>query len=176
MAKIAILYARFSSMEQAKGFSLERQLTEGRQFIESKGWLLENEIVDKGRSAFHGDNRAEGTELHKLELEARAGLHSGKVLVVENIDRLSRQGAKAAAQLIWALNEAGVSVATSHDDYLYHADRQNTDMMELFSIIIKAQLSYEESLKKSERTKSTWRNRHSKIRPLSMFQGLSSLP
>ena len=164
MAKIAILYARFSSMEQAKGFSLERQLTEGRQFIESKGWLLENEIVDKGRSAFHGDNRAEGTELHKLELEARAGLHSGKVLVVENIDRLSRQGAKAAAQLIWALNEAGVSVATSHDDYLYHADGQNTDMMELFSIIIKAQLSYEESLKKSERTKSTWRNRHSKIR------------
>ncbi len=164
MIKSAVLYARFSSMEQAKGSSLERQLNGGRQFVASKGWLLENEIVDKGKSAFHGYNRAEGSGLHKFEAEAREGLHSGKVLVVENIDRLSRQGAKAAAQFIWALNEVGVSVATTHDDYLYAADGQNSDMMELFSIIIKAQLSYEESFKKSERAKSTWQGRHAKIK------------
>ena len=151
-------------MEQAKGFSLERQLSDGRQYIEGKGWRLEKEIVDKGRSAFSGDNRAEGSELHQFEIEARDKLHTGKILVVENIDRLSRQGAKAAAQLIWALNEAGVSVATTHDNYLYQADDKNTDMMELFSIIIKAQLSYEESFKKSERTKATWSNRHERIR------------
>lgn len=164
MIKSAILYARFSSIEQAKGLSLERQLSEGRRFIESKGWLLEKELVDKGRSAFSGDNRAEGSDLHQFESEARDGLHAGKVLVVENIDRLSRQGAKAAAQFIWGLNENGVSVATTHDDYLYAADGDGTDMMELFSIIIKAQLSYEESFKKSERTKFTWSARHAKIK------------
>lgn len=149
-------------MEQAKGYSLERQLTEGRTYIERKGWQLEKEIFDQGKSAFHGYNREEGAELYKFELEAKNGLHDGKVLVVENLDRLSRQGAKAAAQFIWSLNECGVSVATTHDDQIYRAD--SNDMMELFSIIIKAQLSYEESFKKSERSKSSWANRHAKIR------------
>lgn len=149
-------------MEQAKGYSLERQLTEGRNYIERKGWQLEKEIFDQGKSAFHGYNREEGAELYKFELEAKNRLHEGKVLVVENLDRLSRQGAKAAAQFIWSLNECGVSVATTHDDQIYKAD--SNDMMELFSIIIKAQLSYEESFKKSERSKSSWANRHAKIR------------
>jgi DNA invertase Pin-like site-specific DNA recombinase len=164
MTQSAILYARFSSLEQAKGLSIERQLTEGRRFIEGKGWLLEKELHDKGRSAFSGDNRTEGAALHQFEAEAQNGLHSGKVLVVENIDRLSRQGAKAAAMLIWNLNERGVSVATTHDGYVYAANAETNDMMELFSIIIKAQTSYEESFKKSERTKFAWLTRYDKIK------------
>jgi DNA invertase Pin-like site-specific DNA recombinase len=164
MFQSAILYARFSTTEQAKGYSLERQLSEGRRFIEQKGWHLEKEISDQGKSAYHGYNRLEGAELYTFEHEAKAGLHTGKVLVVENLDRLSRQGAKAAAQFIWSLNECGVSVATTHDNQIYKAESTGNDMMELFSIIIKAQLSYEESFKKSERSKSSWANRHAKIR------------
>ncbi|WP_017665405.1 recombinase family protein [Porphyrobacter sp. AAP82] len=164
MFQSAILYARFSTTEQAKGYSLERQLSEGRRYIEQKGWLLEKEISDQGKSAYHGYNRLEGAELHTFEEEAKAGLHKGKVLVVENLDRLSRQGAKAAAQFIWSLNEYGVSVATTHDNQIYKAESTGNDMMELFSIIIKAQLSYEESFKKSERSKSSWASRHAKIR------------
>lgn len=112
MSQNAIIYARFSSAEQSKGYSLERQRTHGLQFATDKGWSVEKTITDEGRSAFHGANRLEGSALHEFELEARNGLHRGKVLVVENIDRLSRQGAKAAAQLIWGLNEHGVDVAT----------------------------------------------------------------
>ena len=164
MTKSAILYARYSSVEQAKGLSIERQLSEGRRFIESKGWHLEQEIVDKGRSAFSGDHRAEGSELGKFESDALKGQHTGKVLVVENIDRLSRQGAKLTAQFMWSLNESGVSVATTHDDHLYAPDTKGADLMDIFSIIIKAQLSHEESFKKSERGKFTWQSRHSKIR------------
>jgi DNA invertase Pin-like site-specific DNA recombinase len=164
MKQSAILYARFSSMEQAKGLSLDRQLSEGRHYIEAKGWQLEQELVDKGRSAFSGANRAVGSELGKFEAEAREGLHAGKILVVENIDRLSRQGAKAAATFIWSLHEAGVSVATTQDSQFYNADSEENDLMEIFSIIIKAQLSHEESFKKAERAKFTWHTRHEKIK------------
>lgn len=164
MIQSAILYARYSSAEQAKGLSIERQLSEGRNFIESKGWRLEKELIDKGRSAFSGENRTVGSELHQFECDARNGIHAGKVLVVENIDRLSRQGAKIAAQFIWSLNEAGVSIATTHDDHLYAADSKSADLMDIFSIIIKGQLSHEESFKKSERGKFTWQSRHEKIR------------
>jgi len=162
MTQNAIIYARFSSTEQSKGYSLERQLTHGKEYVERMGWNFERSITDEGRSAFHGTNRLEGSSLFALEAEARNGIHRGKVLCVENIDRLSRQGAKAAAQLVWALNEAGVDVATWHDGYVYKAGN-NGDMMELFSVIIKAQLAYEESLKKSQRTSASWGKRYQRI-------------
>jgi DNA invertase Pin-like site-specific DNA recombinase len=146
MLPTAIIYARYSTAEQSRGYSLERQQTLGAQYATDQGWHVEKTITDEGRSAFHGANRLEGSALHQFELEARNGLHRHKVLVVENIDRLSRQGAKAAAQLIWALNEVGVDVATWQDGYVYKSGN-NGDLMELFSVIIKAQMAYEESHK-----------------------------
>lgn len=162
MTAPAIVYARFSSLEQAKGFSLERQITQGAAYAERENLHVESVLKDEGRSAFHGANRAEGSALFEFEVQARAGQHRGKTLVVENIDRLSRQGAKAAAQLIWALNEQGVDVATWHDGIVYRAGN-NGDLMELFSVIVKAQMAYEESLKKSQRSAASWVKRRSKI-------------
>ncbi|WP_300115583.1 recombinase family protein [Sphingobium sp.] len=162
MTQKAIIYARFSTLEQSKGYSLERQLKNGRAFVEKQKWYVERELTDEGKSAFHGSNRLEGTALHSFEAEARKGLHRGKTLCVENIDRLSRQGAKAAAQLVWALNEQGVDVATWHDGYVYKADGSG-DLMELFSVIIKAQMAYEESLKKSQRSKDNWTKKYADI-------------
>lgn len=162
MSQIAIIYARFSTSEQSKGDSLERQRRLGENFASEQGWIAETTITDEGRSAFHGANRLEGAALHEFELEAKNGLHAGKVLVVENIDRLSRQGAKAAAQLIWGLNEHGVDVATFHDRHIYRAGN-NPDMMDLFKVIILAQQAHEESSKKSKRTSATWESRFAAI-------------
>lgn len=138
-----------------------KRSTHGREYVARMGWKLDREIFDEGRSAFHGTNRSEGAALHEFEQEARNGLHRDITLCVENLDRLSRQGAKATAQLVWALNEQGVSIATWHDGYIYRPG--NTDMMELFSVIIKAQLAHEESLKKSQRTKASWAKVHRDI-------------
>lgn len=162
MSQLAVIYARFSTSEQSKGFSLERQQSHGLRFATDQGWTVEKTITDEGRSAFHGANRLEGAALHQFELEAKNGLHRGKVLVVENIDRLSRQGAKAAARLIWGLNEQGVDVATYHDKHVYRAGA-SSEMMDLFRLIILAQQSHEESVSKSKRTSDTWGKRYEAI-------------
>jgi Site-specific recombinases, DNA invertase Pin homologs len=162
MTQAAIIYARFSTSEQSKGHSLERQAQYGLEYAQQQGWAVEATIKDEGKSAFKGGNRAEGSALATFETEASQGVHHGKVLIVENIDRLSRQGAKTTAQLIWALNKAGVDVATWQDNQIYRADG-NGDMLELFSIIIKAQLAYDESKKKSDRTAANWKKRHEMI-------------
>lgn len=162
MTQKAVIYARFSTLEQSKGYSLERQMKNGREYVERMGWSLEAQLKDEGRSAFHGRNRDEGAALHTFESEARSGQHRGKVLCVENIDRLSRQGAKAAAQLVWSLNEHGVDVATWHDGYIYKADGSG-DLMELFSVIIKAQMAHEESKNKSKRSRDNWEKKYSDI-------------
>lgn len=162
MSQTALIYARFSTMEQGKGSSLERQLGNGRKFVVQREWTLEREIADLGRSAFHGANRADGSELNQFEIEAREGRHAGKVLCVENLDRLSRQGIKAAAKLIWALNDSGVDVATWHDGHVYKA-KSDSDLLDILYIATKAQRAFEESDTKSNRGKETWEGRYKAI-------------
>lgn len=162
MPQSAIIYARFSTAEQSKGFSLERQRSRGIEFAAQREWQIEKTITDEGRSAFHGTNRLEGSALHQFELEARNGLHRGKVLVVENIDRLSRQGAKAAAQLIWGLNENGVDVATYHDGAIYRGEDAG-DLLDVFKLILYGQQAHQESKNKSKRTAATWEKRQAAI-------------
>jgi len=147
-------------MEQAKGHSLERQISLATAFVEQNGWRLDETFSDEGKSAFHGANREDGSSLFDFEKRAREGeFKQGAVLVIENIDRLSRQGAKAAARLIWMLNENGVDVATFQDGHVYKSGDE-ADLMDLFSIIVKAQLAYEESLKKSKRITAVWSAKH----------------
>nr|WP_086494178.1 recombinase family protein [Novosphingobium panipatense] len=175
----AWIYCRFSTDKQADGYSIERQLTYGRDYVERMGWdhSVDRELKDEGRSAFHGGNRLEGAALHEFEAKARSGAFKDTptVLCVENIDRLSRQGAKAAAQLIWMLNENGVSVATWHDSHVYKAG-DDTDMMDLFSIIIKGQLAHEESLKKSKRSNANWAKKREEIRTTSHKEVITGTP
>ena len=174
----AWIYARFSSDKQAEGYSLERQFSQGRAYVERMGWTCtaDQEIKDEGKSAFDGGNRLEGSALHEFERRARAGhFKHGVVLCVENIDRLSRQGAKASAQLIWMLNENGVSVATWHDEHVYKAGADG-DMMDIFSIVIKAQVANEESAKKSKRSLASWANKKERIRQGSKAAMSNSIP
>jgi len=162
-AKPAYLYARYSSAHQKDGSSIERQMEYGRRFIEQQGWQLVEELKDEGKSAFKGANRVEGAALFEFERQAREGhFANGAVLVCENVDRLSRQGAKATARLIWALNEAGVDVATYHDGHIYKAG-EDADLMDLFSAIIKGALGKEESAKKSARSKAWWEKTYKAI-------------
>jgi DNA invertase Pin-like site-specific DNA recombinase len=165
MPQTALIYARFSTISQGEqhgGSSLARQLGQGRKFVEEKGWHLEREIADLGRSAFHGANRSESSELYQFEVEARDGLHRGKCLCVENLDRLSRQGIKAAAKLIWALNDSGVDVATWHDGHIYKAN-SDSDLLDILYIATKAQRAFEESDTKSKRGRDTWQERYKSI-------------
>ncbi len=162
-AKPAYIYARFSSPNQRDGHSIERQLGYARLFAEQHSWVIVEELKDEGKSAYRGANREVGSALYEFELKAREGyFQNGVVLICENVDRLSRQGAKAAAKLIWSLNEAGVDVATYHDGHIYTAG-DDADMMDLFSVIIKASVAHEESAKKSKRSVAGWTRIHGDI-------------
>lgn len=161
MTQPAWIYARFSSLEQSKGHSLERQLQDGKAYIERMGWEHSpaREIADEGKSAYHGANRAEGSGLYEFEQKAREGHFSkGAVLVVENLDRITRQGYEEAIDLLRLLTTNGVTVATWHDNQIYLAN-ERIDMMKVLSIILKAELAREESDKKSKRIRASWMNK-----------------
>ena len=159
MSLPATIYARFSTMEQSKGNSLERQLEACQAMCERHNWETDSSraIVDEGRSAFHGLNRAEGAKLWNFEREVEAGLYlNGHVFVVEHLDRISRQGWEAAYDFLKRLTSHGVTVATVDGERIYPAG-ERVPMGQVMEIIIKSELSLEEGLKKSKRIKAVWK-------------------
>ncbi len=158
MSQPAYIYARFSSIEQAKGHSLERQLQGARLMVERNGWLHspDREMVDEGRSAFHGINRAEGSALFDFEEKARDGhFQNGAVLVVESLDRLTRQGHEETFDLVRLLTRNGVTIATFQDGQIYEAG-QRLDLASIITVIVKGELSREEIEKRQKRILAVW--------------------
>ena len=91
MTQNAICYHRFSSKKQDRGSSLERQRENTSALCKREGWTIIATFEDAGASAWKGDHLSAG-ELGKLRKRIDAGLvERGTYIVVENLDRLSRQ-------------------------------------------------------------------------------------
>jgi DNA invertase Pin-like site-specific DNA recombinase len=94
----AYSYIRMSSPEQARGDSLRRQVERSEQFAAQHGLVLDKEfrLSDIGKSAYSGENLKTGA-LGRFLVAVRAGkIERGSLLIVESLDRLSRQKVIAA--------------------------------------------------------------------------------
>lgn len=157
----ATIYARFSNAEQAQGNSKNRQLSLCRDMVARHGWqsTTDRELIDEGLSAYSGANRSHGGLLYAFEEEAQAGRYkNGHVLVVENLDRISRQGYDAILPFLQQLTSQGVTVATVDGDRVYPAYERVT-MTSVIEAVVKSELSREESEKKSRRLKAAQNKR-----------------
>lgn len=71
----------------------------------------ENGLADKGRSGFKGDNLKKGADPCDFLTAVKAGkIPAGTALIIENLDRLSRQGIDATTDLLKQLTQAGIEV------------------------------------------------------------------
>lgn len=149
-----VVYIRWSSSEQGKGSSLERQREDCRRHAAENDWIVADELVDDGISAFKGEHALSGA-LGRFVAEVEAGAYpDGVVLLCEKLDRLSRQ--EPGKVFLWMMNlaEAGVVIATVDGARRY--SRGNFDMASIIEVVVKAQLSHEESEKKSQRLGAAW--------------------
>lgn len=107
----AICYHRYSSKRQDRGSSIERQTERTADLCARKGWEIVETVEDRGQSAWKGDHLSVGN-LGKLRARIDAGLISpGTILVVENIDRLSRQDYRTARRWIEDVTDHDIIVA-----------------------------------------------------------------
>lgn len=157
----AVIYIRWSSAEQGKGSSLERQREDCRRHASIKGWNVLEELVDDGVSAFKGRHTVVG-ELGRFVAEVEGGAYpNGVVLLTEKLDRLSREQAKKVFAWLLRVTELGVIVATVDGDRRY--DKDNLDMAAIIEVIVKAQLANEESEKKASRVSAAWASKRRKL-------------
>lgn len=155
---LSIQYARYSDPSQGKGTSVARQFAKMDEEAARQGYNCVRQIVDAGRSAFHGHHISKG-ELGSLLEEIADGRYSNYVLQVENIDRISRQGHQAVLNLVQQITSSGVSIHTCDGDHL--ARHKPVELDQVILLVIKADLAKREGVKRSERAASSWKLRRS---------------
>lgn len=155
-APIVISYLRFSSPEQLKGDSVRRQLALGEEWANRHGMVIANTVRDLGVSAFRGKNAAEGNLSRFLSLVDDGKIPRGSVLLVEQLDRLSRSSLLTALELFLSIIRRGIKIVTLMDRQEYDSESLNKNMMGLQYSIMQMSLAHEESAKKSERLAHAW--------------------
>ena len=156
-----VIYIRWSSSEQGKGSSLERQREDCRRHADRHGWTVVAELVDEGVSAFKGKHATVGA-LGRFMADVHGGVYpDGVTLLTEKLDRLSREQAKKVFAWMLNMTELGVTVATVDGDRRY--DRDNLDMAAIIEVVVKAQLANEESEKKASRLSAAWSAKRARL-------------
>ena len=157
-------YIRFSRLEQQKGDSLRRQSNLADTWIiRHPGHQLDQSLTlrDLGVSAFKGKNRKEGALAVFLQAIDTGRVPKGSVLLVENLDRLSRENIRNAKKLWESVLERGVKIATIEPDRLF-TEASLDDPFAIMEALIYMKRANDESATKSKRCLAAWSNRKQK--------------
>lgn len=147
----AYAYIRFSTPRQEKGDSLRRQTDDVTGFCARQGWPIVETIQDLGQSAWTGAHLRDGNLGKFAERVRRGEISLPAVLVVERLDRLSRQEARVTQRWMEDLTELGLAIATVDGARVYTDASLRADLMGTFEILMRAQLAHQESEQKSKR-------------------------
>jgi len=148
-----VSYIRFSSKEQAKGDSERRQTEQAEAYCRRRGWTLDETLSlrDLGVSAFRGKNALVGNLGVFLEAVRRGTVAPGSALIVESIDRISRQGIDEGYDLIKSLLKAGIVLVTLSPEREFDASATRSLTRGALEIQLILERAAEESERKSER-------------------------
>jgi DNA invertase Pin-like site-specific DNA recombinase len=156
--KVAYSYLRFSSPEQAKGDSFRRQLDLATKFAAANDLDLDDRLSfhDLGVSAYRGVNSETGQLAVLLEAVKTGLILPGSAILVESLDRISRQSARRALRIIEGIVELGVSIVTLADGREYTLESLDRDPLNLLMAILTFIRANEESTIKSQRVAAAW--------------------
>ena len=150
-------YRRFSSGRQAHGHSLERQTASARAWCVEHGYELDEEfeLSDMATSAYTGKNATDGA-LAAFLLAAKGGkVPSGSILLVESLDRLSRNHLTEAIALLTSIVQAGIRVVSLLDGKEWNRENINDTMNFMLSVLLFAR-AHEESATKAKRVRAAF--------------------
>src|SRR3954470_6862056 len=162
----AYSYVRFSTPEQREGDSQRRQIARAEDYARRQGLEIDRKLrlEDLGVSAFRGKNARAGIRKDGkkpalaafLEAVEAGNVEKGSTLLVESLDRISRQHPEFALDTLKRIVFAGVTVVTLSDGQVYTEERWRKDMMGWLVSALVFIRAHEESKIKAERVKAAW--------------------
>lgn len=158
---LAISYVRLSTEAQLRGDGERRQIEAAEAYAKANNLDLieENQLRDRGISAFKGANRAEGALGIFLEAVQAKKFERGSYLLVESLDRLSREKPFEAFDLFSKIIRAGINIVTLTDNRVYSSQ---PDLGDLITSLVTMSRAHEESATKSIRVKAAWEKKRVK--------------
>lgn len=161
----AYSYVRFSTSEQAKGDSKRRQSQLAVEYAKANGLELDDKLTyrDFGVSAYRGANVAIGKLGEFMEAIRKKEVKQGSFLLVESLDRLSRDHILPAQSIFTQIILEGVTIVTLTDNRVYSTDLVNKSPFLLIEAIIILIRANEESEQKSKRLKAMWQYKRDNI-------------
>lgn len=162
MTTKAYSYIRFSSPEQAEGDSYRRQIEAAEKYAREKGLELvrddEYAYFDKGVSAFTGENLKGGSLGRFLEHVKGGDIQGGSYLLVESLDRLSRQNPIDAFGLFVEILRAGITIVTVMESQCQSYTKDADTALIMYAVMQMAG-AHTESARKSSRVRDAWGNK-----------------
>jgi DNA invertase Pin-like site-specific DNA recombinase len=155
--KRAYSYVRFSSKKQLKGDSRRRQLKLSTAWCQKHGYALDEtlRLEDLGVSAYRGRNVTDGAFAGFVEAVRTGHVPRGSVLLLESLDRLSRDQIGEALNLFMSLLRQGVEIVTFVPERRYTRESVS-DLPGLLEPLVVFSRANEESKMKSHRAREKW--------------------
>jgi DNA invertase Pin-like site-specific DNA recombinase len=159
----AYSYLRMSTDLQRYGDSKRRQLKLSQAYARQHGLDLadDSRLEDIGVSAFKGANVKKDSDLGRfLDAIAAGKIEKGSYLLVESLDRISRQEVKKSLEIFLRIIGAGINIVTLADNHLYTEEK--TEVTDLITSIIDMSRSNQESEIKSQRISAAWADKRAR--------------
>lgn len=161
--KTAYSYVRFSTPDQIKGDSFRRQTEWSVSWCEQNEYTLADlTLHDLGVSAFKGKNAETGALGTFIDAIESGTIPKGSVLLVESLDRLSRNEIMEALELFLSILRRGVKIVTKSPPCEFSRSSIN-DVGNIIVAIVTMSRAHEESRIKSERLSSAWEGKRKNI-------------
>lgn len=167
----AYSYVRFSTPEQIKGDSFRRQIEAAEQYAAVHGLEMDTKFTfhDLGMSAWQGRNKTDGMLGEFLTFVRTGDIARGSYLLVENLDRVSRENALDALDTLKDIAKEGVAVVTLNDGREYTHESLRRNPIDLMVAVMMFMRANEESETKARRLREAWgaKRKAAGIKPLS---------
>src|ERR1700733_10090579 len=158
MSGNAYSYFRFSTQQQSAGDSRRRQLAMAEKYAAGHNLRLDLALSfrDLGVSAYRGRNAKEGALRAFLEAIEHNLVPPNSFLLIESLDRLSRDRILAAQSLFLQIVQAGITIVTLVDQRSYSLEGLNQNPLDLIISLVSMMRANEESEIKSQRSRAAF--------------------
>lgn len=154
-----LAYARYSGSTQRKGTSVERQVEMIEDYAARNGLALtEAPFIDRGRSAFHAAH-VRGKMGVLLKRAASGDLGEGDIILVEVIDRLSREKVMKAWDQLRVFTNAGVTIITVADGSVLNEVTFEEQWTRMIDPLARMAGAHDQSKIKQDRGNDVWERR-----------------
>lgn len=157
-----LVYARYSGSKQSQGTSVERQVEMAEAYAKAHGLTItEPPLIDRAKSAFHAVH-VRGKMGQLLKRVASGDLGQGDIILVEMIDRLSREKVMRAWDQLRTFTNAGVTIITVADGSRLNDATFDEQWTRIIEPLARMAGAHDESAKKSVRTTDNWQRNRAK--------------